>query len=380
MSRGKAVTLLIPGPRVGRSRLRTLFTDFDWGLLILVLLLMGLGLVNLYSATFATAHSAKFNQQVVWMCLGLTSYFLCSFIDYRNWHRWAWIFHIAVILAILSVRFFFDPVKGSQRWIMLGHLRIQPTELAKLAVIISLARLLQDWDESEKQFREIMPHAALLLLPVLLIAWQPDLGSASVLGLIMLTVSLLLVKTIWPIITCIFVGLASLPLLWERMHVYQQNRVLAFLDPAADPTGAAWQTSQSVKAVGSGQISGKGFMEATQNHFNFLPEHWTDFPFSVWAEEWGFIGSVGMLIVFLLLIFWIVNVAINAQGKFAQAICLGVGAMIFLHTLINVLMVTGWAPVVGVPLPLISYGGSSVLTILTGLGLVSSISKRSRTS
>lgn len=378
MTPRKGVTLLIPGPRVGRSRLRSLFADFDWGLLALVLLLVGLGLANLYSATYATAHSAKFNQQVVWMCLGLTSYFMFSFIDYRNWHRWAWIAHIAVILAILSVRFFFEAVKGSQRWIMLGPIRVQPTELAKLAVILSLARVLQDWDEKEQQLREVLPRIALLVLPVLLIAWQPDLGSASVLGLIILSVSLLLVRTIWPIITLMFVGLASLPLLWERMHGYQQSRVLAFLDPGADPTGAAWQTSQSVKAIGSGQISGKGFMEATQNHFNFLPEHWTDFPFSVWAEEWGFLGSAGMLLVFLVLIFWIINVAINAQGKFGQAICLGVAAMIFLHTLINVLMVTGWAPVVGVPLPLISYGGSSVVTVLTGLGLVSSISKRSR--
>jgi rod shape determining protein RodA len=190
--------------------------------------------------------------------------------------------------------------------------------------------------------------------------------------------SLMLVQTIWPIIVAMLTGLAALPLLWERMHSYQQGRVLAFLDPGADPTGAAWQTSQSVKAIGSGQISGKGFMEATQNHFNFLPEHWTDFPFSVWAEEWGFLGSVGLLMIFLLLILWIVNVGLHAKGKFGQAICVGVAAMIFFHTVVNILMVTGWAPVVGVPLPLISYGGSSVLTIMTGLGLVSSVSKRRR--
>ncbi len=378
MRRRQGVTLLIPGPRVGRSRVRLLFADFDWGLLLLVCVLIGIGLANLYSATYATAHSAKFNQQLVWMCLGLTSYFVFTFIDYRNWQRWAWIAHIGVIVAILAVRFFFEAVKGSQRWIMIGPLRMQPTELAKLAVVISLARLLHDWDEMESTLSAMAPKIGLLVLPVLLIAWQPDLGSASVLGLIILSVSLLLVKTIWPIIVLMFGGLASLPLLWERMHGYQQSRVLAFLDPDADPTGAAWQTSQSVKAVGSGQISGKGFMEATQNHFNFLPEHWTDFPFSVWAEEWGFLGSVGLLIVFLVLIFWVVNVGLNAPTKFGQAICLGVASMIFLHTLINILMVTGWAPVVGVPLPLISYGGSSVLTMLTGLGLVSSISKRRR--
>lgn len=376
--RRKAATLLIPGPRVGRSRWSAAFADFDWVLFFLVTLIAGLGLANLYSATYATAHSVKFNQQMVWMTLGLLSYFAFSMIDYRSLRRWTWVAHIGVILGILAVRFLFEAVKGSQRWIMLGPIRIQPTELAKLAVILTLARLLHDWDERALDRRTVAIFIAALVLPVLLVAWQPDLGSASLLGLIILSVSLMLVQTIWPIIAAMLTGLAALPLLWERMHAYQQGRVLAFLDPGADPTGAAWQTSQSVKAIGSGQISGKGFMEATQNHFNFLPEHWTDFPFSVWAEEWGFLGSVGLLTMFLLLVLWIVNVGIHAKGKFGQAICLGVAAMIFFHTIVNILMVTGWAPVVGVPLPLISYGGSSVLTIMTGLGLVSSVSKRRR--
>jgi len=376
--RRKAATLLIPGPRVGRSRWRTAFADFDWVLLFLVAMIAALGLLNLYSATYATAHSVKFTQQMMWVTLGTLSYFIFTMIDYRSLQRWTWVAHIGVIIGILAVRFFFEAVKGSQRWIMLGPIRIQPTELAKLAVILSLARLLHDWDERSVDKRTVAYSIAALILPVLLVAWQPDLGSASLLGLIILAMSLMLVQTIWPIIVAMLTGLAALPLLWERMHSYQQGRVLAFLDPGADPTGAAWQTSQSVKAIGSGQISGKGFMEATQNHFNFLPEHWTDFPFSVWAEEWGFLGSVGLLMIFLLLILWIVNVGLHAKGKFGQAICVGVAAMIFFHTVVNILMVTGWAPVVGVPLPLISYGGSSVLTIMTGLGLVSSVSKRRR--
>tara|TARA_R110002096_G_scaffold350395_2_gene543497 strand:- start:70956 stop:72095 length:1140 start_codon:yes stop_codon:yes gene_type:complete len=376
--RKKAATLLIPGPRVGRSRWQTAFADFDWVLLFLVAMIAGLGLLNLYSATYSTAHSVKFTQQMMWVTLGTVSYFIFTMIDYRSLQRWTWVAHVGVIVGILAVRFFFEAVKGSQRWIMLGPIRIQPTELAKLAVILTLARLLQDWDERIVDKRTIAYSIAALILPVLLVAWQPDLGSASLLGLIMLATSLMLVQTIWPIIVAMLTGLAALPLLWERMHSYQQGRVLAFLDPGADPTGAAWQTSQSVKAIGSGQISGKGFMEATQNHFNFLPEHWTDFPFSVWAEEWGFLGSVGLLMIFLLLILWIVNVALHAKGKFGQAICVGVAAMIFFHAVVNILMVTGWAPVVGVPLPLISYGGSSVLTIMTGLGLVSSVSKRRR--
>lgn len=378
MKRKKAVTLLVPGARVERSRLSALLVDFDWGLLFLVALISFIGLANLYSATYATSHSVKFDQQVIWMGMGFTLFFFFSFVNYKTWQRWTWLGHIAVILAILAVRFFFEAVKGSQRWIMLGPIRIQPTELAKLAVILSLARLLSDWDEEKFNLKTVAPYVAVLLIPILLVAWQPDLGSASLLGLIILSVSLLLVKTTWPIFLTMLSGLVVLPLFWETMEPYQQARVMAFLDPGADPTGAAWQTRQSVKAIGSGQISGKGYMEATQNQFNFLPEHWTDFPFSVWAEEWGFLGSVGMLAVFLLLVLWIVNVALNARNKFGQAICLGVAAMIFWHTLVNILMVTGWAPVVGVPLPLISYGGSSVLTMLIGLGLVSSVSRRHR--
>jgi rod shape determining protein RodA len=339
-----------------------------------------MGLTNLYSATNDTAHSVKFTQQCVWMLLGLTSFFLFSVIDYRNLHRWAWAYHTLVIVLIIVVRIFFESVKGSQRWIMLGPLRIQPSELAKLAVILSLARLLHDWQDQSLSRGHLAGLIGGLLLPVVLIAWQPDLGSASLVALIILSVSLMLVKTVWPIGLAMLGGLAVLPLMWERMESYQQNRVLAFLDPGADPTGIAWQTRQSVKAVGSGKISGKGFMEATQNHFNFLPEHWTDFPFSVWAEEWGFLGSIGMLVVFMLLIFWVVNVALNAKGIFGQAVCLGVGAMLFWHTVVNRLMVIGWAPVVGVPLPLVSYGGSSVLTIMTGLGLVASVSRRRRTA
>lgn len=377
MKRRRAETLLVPGARVGNSRWRTLFTDFDWGLVFLVLLIVGMGLANLYSATYATAHSVKFNQQVLRMSIGLVCFFAFSFVDYRTMHRWAWLLHFAVVVLIFSVRFF-DAVKGSHRWIMFGPIRLQPSELVKLAVILSLARLLHDWQEKEYRLRQALPYIGALILPVLLVAMQPDLGSASLLGLIILSVSLMLLKTIWPIGLGMFAGVASLPLFWEIMEGYQQERVLAFLDPGADPTGAAWQTSQSVKAVGSGQITGKGYMEATQNQFNFLPEHWTDFPFSVWAEEWGFLGSVGMLAIFLLLIFWVVNVAVNARGIFGQAICLGVAALLFWHTVVNVLMVIGWAPVVGVPLPLISYGGSSILTVMLSLGLVASVSRRRR--
>jgi rod shape determining protein RodA len=209
-----------------------------------------------------------------------------------------------------------------------------------------------------------------------MIAFQPDLGTAILLGLVVGSVCLLLVVKLWPFAAGVGTAVAVLPLLWDHMRGYQKDRVLAFIDPAADPTGAGWHTQQSIVAVGSGRISGKGFLDATQNHFDYLPEHWTDFPFSVWAEEWGFIGSIALLAVFLFLILWTVNVALQSRDRFGTALCLGVAALLFWHVAVNIAMVVGLAPVVGVTLPFISYGGSSTITFFIGLGLVSSVSQR----
>jgi rod shape determining protein RodA len=160
------------------------------------------------------------------------------------------------------------------------------------------------------------------------------------------------------------------------MHDYQKTRVLAFLDPSADPTGSGWHTRQSIFAVGSGKITGKGLGEGTQNQFDFLPEHWTDFPFSVWAEEWGFLGSLVLLALYGFLIVWVLNVAMNARDRAGSVLCIGIAAMTFWHVLVNVAMVLGMAPVVGVTLPFVSYGGSSLLTFFIGMGMVASVSLR----
>jgi rod shape determining protein RodA len=181
---------------------------------------------------------------------------------------------------------------------------------------------------------------------------------------------------LWPLVTAAAGGLVLVPFLWQGMQAYQKARVLAFLDPAADPTGTGWHTQQSIFAVGSGRLTGKGFLNATQNQLNFLPEHWTDFPFSVWAEEWGFVGSVALLAVFAFLVLWVLHIAFRAPDRFGTVTCLGVGAMLFWHVVVNVAMVIGLAPVVGVTLPFISYGGSSTVTFLVGLGLVASVSLR----
>jgi rod shape determining protein RodA len=369
--------LALGRPSIGGGRWRRFLARFDWPLFLTLAVLVGIGLANLYSGTARTPHAFRFDKQVIYTVAGLGLYVLLTVIDYRTLHRLAWIALALAILAILGVRLLSDPIKGSQRWLELGAVNVQPSELAKIAVVMALARLLHDRSQGEmKSPAELAPALLALAVPVLLVAYQPDLGTAILICLTATSVSFLLSVKLWPLVVGAAAALATLPLLWDRMHSYQKDRVLAFLDPSADPTGTGWHTQQSIFAVGSGRMSGKGFLNATQNHFNFLPEHWTDFPFSVWAEEWGFMGSVALIGVFGFLILWIVHVAMSARDRFGTAICLGIAAMLFWHTVVNIAMVLGIAPVVGVTLPFISYGGSSTITFFVGLGLVSSVSLR----
>ena len=362
---------------LGMSRGRRFFARFDWPLFGTIAVLVAVGLANLYSATSRTPHSVKFDNQVLWTVVGVGCYLIFTALDYRVLHRLAWIALGVALVLIVVVKFLADPIKGSQRWLDFGALNVQPSEIAKIAVILALGRLLHDRSLGEmNSAAELALPILALALPIVMVAFQPDLGTAVLMGLVVGSVCLLLVVKLWPFAAGVGVAVAILPLLWDQMRGYQKDRVLAFLDPAADPTGAGWHTQQSIVAVGSGRMSGKGFLDATQNHFDYLPEHWTDFPFSVWAEEWGFIGSVALLAVFLFLILWTVNIALQSRDRFGTALCLGVAALLFWHVAVNIAMVVGLAPVVGVTLPFISYGGSSTITFFIGLGLVSSVSQR----
>ena len=368
----------LPRQRVGVSRWRRFRARFDWPLFLIVMAIAGVGLLNLYSATHGTRHEVKFDQQVVRMIIGVGLFFVATFVDYRNLVRIAWFGLGFTVLALIVLILIGDlgVAKGSQRWLAAGPVRLQPSELVKVAVILVLAKMAQDHETSPMSWRVVVPRLALLAIPVLLIATQPDLGSSILVVLIILSIGFLTLRNLWPLVGVTVAGLLFIPVLWENMHNYQRQRVLTFLDPAADPTGSGWHTRQSIFAVGSGRMTGKGFMEGTQNQFDFLPEHWTDFPFSVWAEEWGFIGSVLLLVAFAFLLFWIISVALAARERAGSVICVGVAAMLFWHLVVNIAMVLGMAPVVGVTLPFISYGGSSLITCLFAVGLVSSISLR----
>ncbi len=369
----------LPRATIGVSRWRRFRAAVDWPLILTVLALCTIGLLNLYSATRGTRHHAKFDTQLQWnMLIGAIAFVLATMIDYRALVRLAWVGLAVAIGLLIVVRLLGETSvgKGSARWFNLGGIRIQPSELAKIMVILALARIFQDGELSRYTPGQIAARALALVVPIGIIAVQPDLGSAVLLGLIILTTCFLVMQSVWPMVYVTLGCLLAIPILWETMHVYQKNRILAFLDPSSDPTGNGWHTRQSIFAVGSGKIWGKGFGEGTQNQFDFLPEHWTDFPFSVWAEEWGFVGSIGLIAIFTFLLVWILNVALSARDRMGAVICVGVAAMTFWHVVVNIGMVLGVAPVVGVTLPFISYGGSSLVVFLVAMGLVANVSLR----
>jgi rod shape determining protein RodA len=359
------------------ASLRRFRVNFDWPLVIAVLFICAIGLVNLYSATLHAPRKGLFQAQITWMIFGAGLFVLTAVLDYRLWARIAWWTLAIGIVAVVAVHFAGVTVKGSRRWLGIGGVGVQPSEFIKLAVILALARVVHDRGSGELAPIGLGMRLAALAASVLLIAWQPDLGTATLVALICLSVAFVAAQRLWPIWSGLLALAAAVPFLWAYvLHDYQKRRVLTFMDPSTDPTGAGWHARQSIMAVGSGRFGGKGYLDGTQNQLNFLPEHWSDFPFSVWAEEWGFMGSVGLLALYGFLILWTLHVATQARDRFGAIICVGVAAMIFWHVFVNIAMVTGLAPVVGVTLPLVSHGGSSVLTIFIGLGLVASVSMR----
>ncbi len=376
----KGIGLQLPRATIGLSRWRRFRAAVDWPLILTVLALCGIGLLNLYSATRGVRHTAKFEAQVQWMIVGGIAFVLATVIDYKTLVRGAWVgLGVAVMLLILARIFgsIDDDLHGkTHRWLYLGGMSIQPSELAKVTMILVLARVFSDADPSLYTARSIAIKFTCFLVPIFLIATQPDLGTAVLLVLIVLTVGFLAMPSVWPMVYITTAGLLAIPILWEKMHDYQKNRILAFVDCSVAPTKLCWHTQQSVYAVGSGRIWGKGFLGGTQNQFNFVPEHWTDFPYSVWAEEWGFVGSVFVLAIFGFLLLWTINVALSARDRVGSIICVGVAAMTFWHVIVNVAMVLGIAPVVGVTLPFISYGGNSLVTFFLGMGLVANVSLR----
>jgi rod shape determining protein RodA len=386
----KGLGFELPRATVGMSRWRRFRAAVDWPLILTMLALCAIGLLNLYSATRGVKHHAKFDTQVQWMIVGAIAFVAATIVDYRALVRLAWIgLAIAGLLLVVARAFGTAPADANHgatyRWLNLGGMGLQPSELVKLMVILVLGRVFAQSEPSHYTPRMLALRLVAITLPILLIAIQPDLGTAVLLSLIVLTVGFLAMPSVWPMVYVTTSALLAIPILWEKLHGYQKDRILGFIDCGSQPVHTAaekllrdtcWHTQQSIYAVGSGKVWGKGFLEGTQNQFNFVPEHWTDFPYSVWAEEWGIVGSVFLLAIFAFLLVWILNVALSARDRVGSVICVGVAAMTFWHVVVNVAMVLGLAPVVGVTLPFISYGGSSLVTFFLAMGLVANVSLR----
>lgn len=359
---------------------RRLIEYFDWGLLVLTLLISLVGLVVLYSAVTAgesVVNHILFRRQIVWMGMGFAIMFTSVLVHYRYLDKGSVAIYLTCVVLLVLVLFFGKYVGGSRRWLALGPFTMQPSELMKLSLIIMVSSIYSGMvGEKGLAFRDLIKPVIALTIPFGLIVYQPDLGTALLLLFLVAGITLFVRVQKRVIVVCAALGGAAVPVVWFLLKEYQKARILTFLNPDRDPLGAGYHIIQSKIAIGSGMISGKGFLLGTQSALDFLPEQHTDFILSVLAEEWGLAGCLFLLFLYLILMVWGLNIAYSCRDMFGSILSFGVTLMIFWQIFINVAMVTGIMPVVGVPLPLISYGGSSVITNMVGIGILMNISMR----
>lgn len=348
------------------------FSHISWGLVFLVSVLACIGFTALYSAA-----GGNFNpwasKQMVRFAVGMIGMFIVALIDVRLWYRFAyWIYAVGLVLLII-VEVMGKIGMGAQRWIDLGFIQLQPSEFMKIAVILALARYFHTSSfDDMRRLLFLIPPALLILLPVGLVMTQPDMGTGGMIMIAGAAIVFLAGAPIWIFVTGIIGGIAMGPVAWTLMHDYQRKRVLTFLDPEKDPMGAGYHIIQSKIALGSAGFEGKGFLNGTQSHLNFLPEKQTDFIFTLWAEEWGLLGGWFIMALMALIFMYCGWIALRCRHSFGRLLAFGIMVNFSLYALINMAMVMGAFPVVGIPLPLVSYGGTAMLSILAGFGLIMS--------
>lgn len=359
---------------------RRLFTSFDWKIFLLITVIVALGVLNIHSASasYKIAGLSYSLKQVYWFMIGTGLVILTCSIDYHILEDLSYWFYGILIVFLLLVLVVGKTSMGATRWLHLGFFNIQPSEPMKIVITVAFASFFAKVPpQSLLGLKEIVRPLVILMIPALLIAKQPDLGTAIMVCLVAGSI-MLAVGVRWStMLTLILTAIPTLYIAWNfLLRAYQKNRVLNFLNPERDPLKSGYHLIQSKIAVGSGGITGKGFMHGTQSQLRFLPEQHTDFAFSVFAEEWGFIGSIIVLALYFALILWGMNVAARCNDRFGTLLAVGVTAMLFWHIIINIGMVIGLFPVVGVPLPLFSYGGTSMITSMIGIGLLLNINMR----
>jgi rod shape determining protein RodA len=352
---------------------------FNWTLIILELLIFGIGIWNLHSATTVEDKSlGLYRNQIIWFTIGLGFTALSLFFHYSFLSRIAYFVYFANILLLVAVLVLGKSSLGARRWIGFGAFRIQPSEFMKISMVICLAKYFEtDRTVGGYGLKELILPSALVAVPALLIMMQPDLGTAMI---ILLTYgSMMLFIKIRPQ-TLLILGLiaaTAMPVVYKYgLKPYQRQRIISFIDPLSDPKGSGYNSIQSMIAVGSGQIVGKGYKQGTQSQLKFLPEHHTDFIFSVFSEEHGFVGSIILLVLYLVFLSNAMSISYQSNDKFGLLLALGITLIFFWHVFVNMGMVMGLLPIVGVPLPFMSYGGSALITATVGVAILTNIANK----
>jgi len=343
------------------------------------MLLLFLGLLMIFSTTSADSGLTLVLRQALFGGIGLVGMFALAFYDYRNLKKVTPWLYLAVVGLLLLVYFAADPIRGSARWIDLGFFRLQPAEFAKLAMIIVMAKFLDQHGEKLKDLRYVLLSGVYLAVPAVLILIEPDLGSAMIVFFVWFGMLVFSRMRKWHLLGLVILLAAVAVGSWFTvLQDYQKQRVYTFLDPASDPQGQGYNVLQSIIAVGSGQLWGRGVGRGLQSQLDFLPERQTDFIFASTAEELGFLGSAIILALYLLIFFRLIKTCRRARDNFGMYLSLGVLIMLFSQVMINIGMNTGLMPVTGIPLPLMSLGGSSLITTLLSLGVVQSVVARQK--
>ena len=346
--------------------------NFDYILMICILLLGLISTVSMYSTDggeilFHTkSHASKF------LIFFLMMIFL-SFLNIRFWHYFAYIFYFVVLISLIWASLYGIKASGSQRWINLYFINLQPSELMKIAIIACLAKYYHRIQlDKINSFQSMLIALIILILPIMLVISQPDLGTSILIALSGLVVIWLAGLNVKYFVYSFIILLISMPFAISFLKPYQKLRILTFLNPDRDPLGAGYQIIQSKIAVGSGGLTGKGFLKGTQSYLEFLPEKHTDFIFTLFAEEHGFLGSLALLLIYIIIIYRVLRIGAISRSYFAKLFCYGYGSAIFFYVTVNMSMVLGLLPIVGSPLPIMSYGGSSMLATMIGFAIVMS--------
>jgi len=370
---------------------------FDLGLIFACILLPLAGLLVLYSAGFDPdlenlfwdwlpfkIQSLAFYKQFIFFLIGILAMLSMLILSPQLIYKLAYPFYILSLMLVVLVYFVGEEIKGSQRWLHFGPINFQPSELVKIALILCLARYLsknlpQHRKPKKKVYglRDLLIPGVLILLPFLLIAKQPDLGTALTVVTIGLSMLLFVGIELRFLSIMMFLGTVSIYPIWQFfLKTYQKQRLLILLNPEADPLGTGYHISQSKIAIGSGGLFGKGFLNGTQTQLEFLPEHTTDFIFSVLAEEWGFLGCIFVLSLYFFFFYRVFKVLNKSKEPFSALVIFGIGTLICFHTVVNIGMVIGLLPVVGIPMPFFSYGGSALLVLMLSVGLILTLNMR----